>query len=702
MANTIQIKRSSTASAVPSAGQLEQGELAINIADEKLYSKNSSNVVFEIAPGGSIWSENGTFAEYLTAGAAGGIRLGIDANQNFEIEHDGGSAYLRLDDDATSTVVEMIFDIETATTADHGYRWRDQGAEVMELDLRFQRLSLFAAYDLYLYNGSNSNNVQLNHNSMTALTAIDFTLNNIRLVHEASTTARASLNIPEGVAPTTPADGDMWVTTTDAFIRVNGTSHSIIASGGITDVVQDTTPQLGGNLQSNGNDIHMAAADNIRFSDGTDTIDIYGDTGTGFVNAIGTGGWIGFDFSGFAMYVGSTLRIDERSTAPVNAAGKGFLWFRNDAPNTLWYTDDVADDYPVGFNAAPPVAISASQNMLKSQVGKMLHKNAGVAVTLTCAQDSTTWDGATWLVHNDDTEDLTIAAGASVTVYWLEAGSAPAAGSVTVKQGGIVTVYKYSNTEFWVWGAKDAAAGGVSWPLDPNDNEKILWGTGDDVEMYFNGTDFIVNELVAGSDVRFTGFSEFVIDDGCQLRVYDSTSADFVYILHNGTNGQILTGSGDGELQLGASATINLTIPASYLATGQTTGAEVRNHNGTFYDVGMNTLPTQNFNTNLDLGTAGAQACGKMWGKTTTSAFTLTGPSSSELDFPVGGVLSVMNLGTSGNLTFNDDATCTMYHVTGSAVTDIVGTGTLAPGGMVTLWRYSSAAIYIWGSGFTA
>lgn len=48
MANTIRIKRSSTASAVPSAGDLVEGELAINTADKKLYSKDATTV-FELA-----------------------------------------------------------------------------------------------------------------------------------------------------------------------------------------------------------------------------------------------------------------------------------------------------------------------------------------------------------------------------------------------------------------------------------------------------------------------------------------------------------------------------------------------------------------------------------------------------------------------------------------------------------------------------
>tara|TARA_Y100000593_G_scaffold42994_1_gene82295 strand:- start:2037 stop:2705 length:669 start_codon:yes stop_codon:yes gene_type:complete len=51
----IQLYRSSTASNTPSASDLQDGELAINTADEKLFFKNSSGVVKEIASsGGSV------------------------------------------------------------------------------------------------------------------------------------------------------------------------------------------------------------------------------------------------------------------------------------------------------------------------------------------------------------------------------------------------------------------------------------------------------------------------------------------------------------------------------------------------------------------------------------------------------------------------------------------------------------------------
>jgi acyl-coenzyme A thioesterase PaaI-like protein len=50
MSNTIQIKRSSTAASVPTAGQLAVGELAVNLADRKLYTKNASNAVVSLTP----------------------------------------------------------------------------------------------------------------------------------------------------------------------------------------------------------------------------------------------------------------------------------------------------------------------------------------------------------------------------------------------------------------------------------------------------------------------------------------------------------------------------------------------------------------------------------------------------------------------------------------------------------------------------
>lgn len=51
MPNTILLKRSSTASSVPAAGSLQAGELAVNLADQKLYSKTAGGTVVQVGFG---------------------------------------------------------------------------------------------------------------------------------------------------------------------------------------------------------------------------------------------------------------------------------------------------------------------------------------------------------------------------------------------------------------------------------------------------------------------------------------------------------------------------------------------------------------------------------------------------------------------------------------------------------------------------
>jgi len=51
MATTIVIKNSSTAGSVPTAGQLVQGELAVNVTDRKIFTETSTGTVVELGGG---------------------------------------------------------------------------------------------------------------------------------------------------------------------------------------------------------------------------------------------------------------------------------------------------------------------------------------------------------------------------------------------------------------------------------------------------------------------------------------------------------------------------------------------------------------------------------------------------------------------------------------------------------------------------
>jgi hypothetical protein len=48
MSTIVQIKRSETASAIPTAGQLAVGEIALNLTDKKLFSKKADGTVVTI------------------------------------------------------------------------------------------------------------------------------------------------------------------------------------------------------------------------------------------------------------------------------------------------------------------------------------------------------------------------------------------------------------------------------------------------------------------------------------------------------------------------------------------------------------------------------------------------------------------------------------------------------------------------------
>ncbi len=70
---TIITKNSSTASSVPAAGSLQQGELAVNVTDKKLYTKDSSATVVKLV--GSLGNQEAN-AVAITGGTINGTAIG--------------------------------------------------------------------------------------------------------------------------------------------------------------------------------------------------------------------------------------------------------------------------------------------------------------------------------------------------------------------------------------------------------------------------------------------------------------------------------------------------------------------------------------------------------------------------------------------------------------------------------------------------
>ena len=81
MTTVIKPKRSEVLAATPTSGQLEVGELAINLADGKMYSKNSGGTVLEVGGAGST-----TLQEITNNGSetTNDLKLNSGANLVFE------------------------------------------------------------------------------------------------------------------------------------------------------------------------------------------------------------------------------------------------------------------------------------------------------------------------------------------------------------------------------------------------------------------------------------------------------------------------------------------------------------------------------------------------------------------------------------------------------------------------------------------
>jgi hypothetical protein len=81
MANTILHKRSSTASAVPAAGALTPGELAINTADGKAFTKKDNGTVVEIGGVTSVAGRQGAVTLTKTDVGLDNVDNTSDANK---------------------------------------------------------------------------------------------------------------------------------------------------------------------------------------------------------------------------------------------------------------------------------------------------------------------------------------------------------------------------------------------------------------------------------------------------------------------------------------------------------------------------------------------------------------------------------------------------------------------------------------------
>ena len=118
MANTIITKNSSTASAVPGAGALVQGELAVNVTDKKLYTKDSGGTVVELTGARTDTAQTFTAAQrgaITTLTETATIAVDLALSNNFTVTLTGTAANVGAPTNEVAGQSGSIFIVQDAT-----------------------------------------------------------------------------------------------------------------------------------------------------------------------------------------------------------------------------------------------------------------------------------------------------------------------------------------------------------------------------------------------------------------------------------------------------------------------------------------------------------------------------------------------------------------------------------------------------------
>jgi hypothetical protein len=220
---------------------------------------------------------------------------------------------------------------------------------------------------------------------------------------------------------------------TDGFVltadSAEATGIKWAASGALNNVVEDTTPQLGGDLDGQSFNITHSGTlltDGIGILDAsgiynrtTDAGTMYfagGDSSTSGSGVTLFGGthatqasdiyfwgggysagsvvfWYDHSASEF-LYKNTTIKVEEQVSAHADTSGYGQIWIKDDTPNTIWFTDDAGTDFQLGAgggftsfvddetNGNYAIGLNALDSIIAGGLDNIaIGENAGTALT---------------------------------------------------------------------------------------------------------------------------------------------------------------------------------------------------------------------------------------------------------------------------------------------------------------------------------
>jgi hypothetical protein len=210
------------------------------------------------------------------------------------------------------------------------------------------------------------------------------------------------------------------------------------------------------------------------------------------------------------IYPDGAIDFREQASAPYTpAAAFGGIWVRNDVPNTLMFTDDAGTDYEVA--------------------------GAGVG-----------GGGATVL---NDLTDVNLTTPADASMFLYDTGTATwrdfaMSGDGTLNDVGLFTLGPTVTNAWTLQNIQTVDTGGA---IDFLDNVELRFGTGNDYEMDYDGTNLILNRVVGTGGFQVQ--SPTLVRSGFALSIWDTTNNDRVSFQHDGTNLNV-TEVGTGAIRL--------------------------------------------------------------------------------------------------------------------------------------------------------
>lgn len=227
---------------------------------------------------GTAWDGemSGHFVEVVksgpTAGAVNGIRLNVQGGSTSSMS--GANIYVEKSYTSNPGSVRGIaIAVESAAT---GTITQAFGLQITSVGSDTDTGTIGTSYGVYIGTTSGANVTdayglfQADANALNSFAG--------RVLVSASTADRAGLNLPHGVAPTTPEDGDIWSTTSGFYGRVNGVTVGPFGTGGGSGGAAGDSEEIQYNDGSDG----FAASPNFKWRSNylelTNRIELHSDT----------------------------------------------------------------------------------------------------------------------------------------------------------------------------------------------------------------------------------------------------------------------------------------------------------------------------------------------------------------------------------------------------------------------------------------